>query len=171
MPVAWQAQYTGRPGRAAARVAASGAAAAFCVAGAVHRAAWTSCCCGLPPLGPRLPFAWQAQCTEPPGGAASRVSAAAFARQLPLIIHPSSRTTKHISFITCIHHVSRTILTAQSPLLTSHSSFTTHHYITSHSHLSLSHDTLSHPNSSSLITAPLISTTHHSFTASLLTPH
>ena len=35
MPVAWQAQYTGRPGRAAARVAASGAAAAFCVAGAV----------------------------------------------------------------------------------------------------------------------------------------
>ena len=53
LPVAWQAQYTGRPGRAAARVAASGAAAAFCVAGAVRRAAWTSCCCGLPPLGPR----------------------------------------------------------------------------------------------------------------------
>ena len=69
LPVAWQAQYTGRPGRAAARVAASGAAAAFCVAGAVRRAAWTSCCCGLPPLGPRLPFVWQAQCREPPGRA------------------------------------------------------------------------------------------------------
>ena len=39
------------------------AAAAFLVAGAVHRASW-------------LPFAWQAQCTEPPGGAAARVAAA-----------------------------------------------------------------------------------------------
>ena len=38
LPLAWQAQYTEPPGRAAARVAAAGAAAAFCVAGAVHRA-------------------------------------------------------------------------------------------------------------------------------------
>ena len=70
LPFAWQAQYTGScgargrrwpaaafcvagavytepPGRAAARVAAAGAAAAFRVAGAVHRASWTSCrACG-----------------------------------------------------------------------------------------------------------------------------
>ena len=37
LPFAWQAQYTEPPGRAAARVAAAGAAAAFHVAGAVHR--------------------------------------------------------------------------------------------------------------------------------------
>ena len=113
LPLAWQAQYTEPPGRAAARVAAAGAAAAFGVAGAVRRASWTSCgargrrwgrgcllrgrrstqsllsCAARhhrclwrgrrstqslldelrrawPPLGPRLPFAWQAQYTEPP---------------------------------------------------------------------------------------------------------
>ena len=146
MPVAWQAQYTGRPGRAAARVAASGAAAAFCVAGAVHRAAWTSCCCGLPPLGPRLPFVWQAQCREPPGRAAARVAAAgaAAAFRVAGAVHRASWggciarvrrcfraavATHHSPFIThhlahlihhFIHHVSRTILTAQSPLITSH---------------------------------------------------
>ena len=124
LPLAWQAQYTEPPGRAAARVAAAGAAAAFGVAGAVHRASWTSCgargrrwgrgclwrgrrstqslhsCLAAagaaaafrvagavhslleelrrawPPLGPRLPFAWQAQYTEPPGRAAARVAAA-----------------------------------------------------------------------------------------------
>ena len=43
LPLAWQAQYTKPPGRAAARVAAAGAAAAFRVAGAVHRASWRSC--------------------------------------------------------------------------------------------------------------------------------
>ena len=74
--------------------AAAGAAAAFRVAGAVHRASWTSCGGCLwrgrrstqslldelrrawPPLGPRLPLAWQAQYTEPPGRAAARVAAA-----------------------------------------------------------------------------------------------
>ena len=92
---AWQAQYTERPGGAAARVAAAGAAAAFRVAGAVHRGpgclsrgrrstesvleelwrAW-------PPLGPRLPFAWQAQyIIEPPGQLAARPRWAAFAWQ------------------------------------------------------------------------------------------
>ena len=128
LPLAWQAQYTEPPGRAAARVAGAGAVAAFGVAGAVHRASWTSCgrlaaagaaaafgvagavhraswtSCGArgrrwgrgclwrgrrniqslldelrrawPPLGPRLPFAWQAQYTGPPGGAAARVAAA-----------------------------------------------------------------------------------------------
>ena len=76
--------------------------AAFGVAGAVHRASWRSCgargrrwgrgCLwrgrrstqslleelrrAWAPLGPRLPFAWQAQYTEPPGGAAARVGAA-----------------------------------------------------------------------------------------------
>ena len=100
LPFAWQAQYTEPPGRAAARVAAAGAAAAFGVAGAVHRASCCSargCCWGRgclwhgrrstqslldelrrawPPLGPRLPFAWQAQYTGPPGGVAARVAAA-----------------------------------------------------------------------------------------------
>ena len=56
LPFAWQAQYTEPPGGAAARVVTAGAAAAFRVAGAVHRAsggaaAWS-------PLGPRLPFSW-----------------------------------------------------------------------------------------------------------------
>ena len=40
-------------------------AVAFCVAGAVHRASWRSC--GARGR-PRLPFAWQAQYTEVPGG-------------------------------------------------------------------------------------------------------
>ena len=48
-------------------------AAAFCVAGAVHRASWSSC--GTHGRGPaaRLPFVWQAQYTEPPGRAAARM--------------------------------------------------------------------------------------------------
>ena len=80
--------------------------AAFRVAGAVHRASWRSCGArgrrwaaaaflvaravhrelpGCVSRGRRstqslqeelLPFAWQAQCTEPPGGAAARVAAA-----------------------------------------------------------------------------------------------
>ena len=94
----WQAQYTEHPGGAAARVATAWAAASFRVAGALHRAFWRSCgargrrclSCGRrstqsilqelrrawPPLGPRLPFVWQAQYTEHPGGAAARVAAA-----------------------------------------------------------------------------------------------
>ena len=59
LPFAWQAQFTEPPGRAAARVVAAGAAAAFRVAGAVHRASWRSCA-----LGPQLPFSWQAQYTQ-----------------------------------------------------------------------------------------------------------
>ena len=92
LPLAWQAQYTEPPGGAAARVGAAGAAAAFGVADAVHRASWRSCgargrrwgrgCLShgkrstqslleelrraWAPLGPRLPFAWQVQYTEPP---------------------------------------------------------------------------------------------------------
>ena len=67
----------------------AGAAAASCVAGAVHRASWRSC--GTRGRRwPRLPLAWQAQYTEPPrfpcarqaqytelpGRAAARVAAA-----------------------------------------------------------------------------------------------
>ena len=102
LPFAWQAQYTEPPGGVAARVVARWAAAGFAwqaqsrelpgclsrgrrstqslleelrrtwaplgrgwlrVAGAVQRVSW-------------LPFAWQAQYTEPPGGAAARVGAA-----------------------------------------------------------------------------------------------
>ena len=37
----------------------------FCVAGAVHRAFWRSCG-AVAAAGPRLPFAWQTQYTEPP---------------------------------------------------------------------------------------------------------
>ena len=38
-------------------------AAAFCLAGAVHRASWRSCG-AVAAAGPRLPFAWQAQYTH-----------------------------------------------------------------------------------------------------------
>ena len=97
LPLAWQAQNTEPPGRAAARVAAAGAAAAFGVAGAVHRASWTSC--GARgrhwPLGPRLPLAWQAQYTEPPGRAAARVAAAGAAAAFGVAgaIHRASWTS------------------------------------------------------------------------------
>ena len=96
LPFAWQAQYTEPPGRAAHAWARPSGAAAFRVAGAVHRASWSSCrargrrwaaaafrvagavhraswlgaaCVGA--AGLRLPFVWQAQYT-----AAARVGAA-----------------------------------------------------------------------------------------------
>ena len=54
------------------------AAAAFRVAGAVHRALLDEPRCAWPPLGRgcRLPFVWQAQYTEPPGGVGARVAPA-----------------------------------------------------------------------------------------------
>ena len=113
------------PGRAAARVAVVGAAAAFRVAGAVHRASWTSC--GA--RGRR----WGRGCF--------RVAGATY--HSPLITH-------HLSHLT--HHFSLTIFTAHSPLITCHSSFTTHHY-TSHSPLIT---VSSHLITSQLITAPLL---------------
>ena len=73
LPFAWRVHRA--TGRAAACVAAAGAAAAFCVAGAVHR----------PPLGQAqyTELAWQAQYTEPPGGAAAfRVAGAVHAQSL-----------------------------------------------------------------------------------------
>ena len=104
----WQAQYTVPPEGAAARIVAGVAAAALCVAGAVHRASWRSCgadcrrsgrgcsSCGrrstqsflkelrrgLSPEWPRLLFVWQAQYTEPPEGAAARIVAAVAAAAL-----------------------------------------------------------------------------------------
>ena len=157
LPLAWQAQYTEPPSRAAARVVAAGAAAVFCVAGAVHRASKSSCgargCrCGFAwqaqytetpsgcaaasrvagaihiasksscgargrrcgrggrrstqslqvelrrawlSLGPQLPFAWQAQCTEPPSGAAARVVAAgaAVAFCVAAAVHRASKSS------------------------------------------------------------------------------
>jgi len=86
LPFAWQAQYTEPPhfplqsfleelrrgGRRwpAATFCLAGAvhrasALPLCVAGAVHRAFWRSCG-AVAAAGPRLPFAWQAQYTEPP---------------------------------------------------------------------------------------------------------
>ena len=96
-----QAQYTEPPEGAAARIVAGWAAASLCLAGAVHRAFWRSCGAdcrrlgrgsplrgrrsiqsllkelrrGLSPAGPRLSFAWQAQYSEPPEGAAARIVA------------------------------------------------------------------------------------------------
>ena len=48
-----------------------------------------------PPLGPRLPFAWQAQYTEPPGRAAARVAAggAAAAFRMAGAVHRASWTS------------------------------------------------------------------------------
>ena len=94
LPFVWQALYTDPPGGARAHVGAAGAAVAFHVAAAVHRASWSTSdargrrwgrgCLSRgrrstqsllvelrrawAPLGPRLPFVWQAQHTEPPGG-------------------------------------------------------------------------------------------------------
>ena len=253
LPFAWQAQCTEPPGRAAARVAATGAAAAFRVAGAVHRPPWTSCgtrgrrwgrgCLSRgrrstqslldelrrawPPLVPRLPFAWQAQYTEPPGRAAARVAACwgrgCLSRSrrstqsllgelrrawLPLgprlpfawqaqyteprtscgargrrwgrgcfrvagATYHSPLITHHLSHLT--HHFSLTILTAHSPLITCHSSFTTHHYTTptcpcliTPYHIPTHHSSTSQ---TSLVTAPLLITTHHSSTSHTSTSH
>ena len=62
LPVVWQAQYTECPEGAAARIVAAVAAAALCVAGAVHR----------------VLFVRQAQDTERPEGAAARIVAAVY---------------------------------------------------------------------------------------------
>ena len=96
LPFAWQAQYTESPEGAAACVGAAGPRlasrgrrstesflAAFCVAGAVHRASWRSCgargrrwaAAGFT-WQARLPFAWHTQYTELPEEAAARVGAA-----------------------------------------------------------------------------------------------
>ena len=185
LPFAWQAQYTEPPGRAAARVAAAGAAAAFrvagavhrwswkpatafcvagavhtaswwscgargrcwpaaasCVAGAVHKASWTSCgargrrwgrgCLSRgrrstqslleelrrawPPLGPRLPFAWQAQYTGAPAPASAAVDLSSPLITDPVITSQLLITTHHNSS----HLITYQVITA--PLLTPHSS-------------------------------------------------
>ena len=189
LPFAWQAQYTEPPGGAAAHVAAAGAVVAFRVAGAVHRASWGSCGArgcrwgrgylsrgkrstqslleelrrAWPSLGPRLPFAWQAQ---------SHVT-----HHSPLI------TTPHLTPCHILIHNSSTSQTSliTAPLLipTHHSStsqqlITTHHSSIHHhkpSQLHLSHFTYhiqilitTHHNSSQIFTSQLI-------TAPLLTPH
>ena len=181
----------------------AGAAAAFRGAGAVHRASWASC-------GARG-CRWGRGClsrgrrsTQSLGRAAARVAAAgaaaAFAWQGPLIIHPSSRTTYHISLITShlpfsqlTHHLSHVthhspLITTPHPLVTVSSHLITSQLITApllkpHSSqlhcssqlitaplltlplLITSHRSTSHHNSSPLITAPLIITSHHSFTS------
>ena len=169
MPVAWQAQYTGRPGRAAARVAASGAAAAFCV--------------------------WQVQYTEPPGQAAAagcrrwgrgclsrgRRSAQSLLEGLHRACPPLlSRGSCHSSFT--LHHTPRSTSHSSLAFITSHVPFSqlSHHFshLTHHSPLiTTSHLT---PTYHCLMTPYHIPTHHHSsqlhssaqpITASLLTPH
>ena len=76
----WQAQYIGPAGGAAARVVAAWPAAGVRVAGAIHRAFWRRCCGAWSPAGPRLAFVWQAQYTQPSGGAAARVVKSCCAR-------------------------------------------------------------------------------------------
>ena len=153
LPFAWQAQYTEPPGRAAARVAACWGRGSLSRSRAQYteppdelRRAWL-------PLGPRLPFAWQAQYTEPPGRAAACVAAAGaaacFSRGRRHLSFIPSRTTYHISLITS--HLPFSQLTHH--LITCHSSFTTHHYTTSHSPLVT---VSSHLVTSQLITAPLL---------------
>ena len=187
LPFAWQVQYTEPPGGAAARVGAAGAAAAFCMAGAVHRASWRTCgargrrwgrgcllrCrCSTQslleelrrawaPLGPRLPFAWQAQYTEPPGGAAAHVGAAgaAAAFRMAGAVHITTQ------LITTHHNLSHT----NSSQL--HFSHLTHHSSTAHHNSSQLHFSQVH-FSSQLITTYHIPTHHSSIShTSLLTPH
>ena len=143
LPFAWQAQYTEPPGGAAAGVGAAGAAAAFCVAGAVHRASWRSCGARGRRWGRGCLVAWQAQYTS------QHNSSQLITYQLitaPLLTPHSSQL-----------HCSSQLITA--PLLTGPLLITTHH-------------NLSHPNSSqfhfshltshtSLITSQLLITIHH----------
>ena len=178
LPFAWQAQYTEPPGGAAARVGAAGAAAAFCVAGAVHRASWRSCGAWAP-LGPRLPFAWQAQYTEPPGGAAARVGAAGAAAAFCVAgaVHRASwrscgargRHWGHGCLVMAgaVHITTQLITTYHIPThhsSTSHTSLITAPLLITTHHSSTSHRSTSHHNSSQLITSQLI-------TVPLLTPH
>ena len=165
LPLAWQAQYTEPPGRAAARVAAAGAAAAFGVAGAVHRASWTSCgarggrwgrgclwrgqaqytepswtsCGAWPPLGPRLPFAWQAQYTGPPGRAAARVAAAGAAAAFRVAGAVHRASTSSLTHYLSHTNLSHTIF--QTPSLTHQLWHTIFHTTLSHTifHTQLCH--------------------------------
>ena len=72
----WQAQYTEPSRGAAARVVAAWAAAGFRVARRSTQSLLEELRRAWSPLGPRLAAVWQAQYTEPPGGAAARVVAA-----------------------------------------------------------------------------------------------
>ena len=223
LPLAWQTQYTEPPGGAAARVGAAGAPAAFRMAGAVHRASWRSCgargrrwgrgClwrgrCSTQslleelrrawaPLGPRLPLAWQAQYTEPPGGAAARVGAAAF-RMAGAVHRASWRSCGCLLRGRCsTQSLLEELRRAWAPLgprLPCDGRRSTHHNTTHHnlSHTNSSqlhfshlthHSSTAHHNSSQLhfsqvhFSSQLITTyhipTHHSSTShtSLLTPH
>ena len=117
LPLAWQAQYTEPPGRAAARVA--GAAAAFRVAGAVHRASWRSC--GA--RGRR----WGRGCL---------LRGRRSTQSLHIIFDTLSFSHKFVS-----HHLSDTIL--YTPTLRHHLS---HHLVPHHlSHTTLSHTILHKP--------------------------
>jgi len=106
------------------------------------------------PLGPRLPFAWQAQYTEPPGGAAARVVAAGAAagfRVAGAVRRASIFLTRSFSHHFVTHHFDTPSVT---PLC--HTPSFTHHFVTHH----LSHTTLSH----TIFHTPLCHTpsfTHH----------
>ena len=154
LPFAWQAQNTEPPGGAAARVGAAGPRLAFAwqvqyreLPGCLWRGrrrtqslleelrrAWAPLARGWLSLGSRsiqkascLPFAWQAQYTEPRGGAAARVGCGLQSRFFSrLIITTHHRPTYHIKTSHHkTHHNSSHLITYQvitAPLLTPHSS-------------------------------------------------
>ena len=137
----------------------------FCVASAVQRASWRSCCAlgrRWAPLGRALAFAWQAQYREPPEGASARLVAAGrrwAIHHTPLITHHSSHTIHHTPLDT--HHSSHTI--HHRPFITHHSSHTIHHtpLITHHSSHTIHHTPLdTHHSSHTNHHRPFI--THHS---------
>ena len=151
-------QYTERPGGAAARVTAAGAAAAFRVARAVHRASWTSCdACGR---------RWGRGCLSH-----GRRSTQSVLDQLRRAWPPLGRGchSYHSSQLHLSHHnFSSQLITYQlitAPLLTPRSSqlHCSSQLITGPL-LITSHRSTSHHNSSQLITSQLI-------TLPLLTPH
>ena len=189
----WQAQYTEPRGGAATRVAAAWAAAGFRVAGAVHRASWRSCgACGRrlgrgwlscgrcstqsllkelrrawPPLGPRLAFVWQAQYTEPSGGAVARVAAAwaAAGFRVAGAVHRAFWRSCGAhgrrlgrGWLSCGSTQSLLSDTTLSPTTLWHTIFHTtlsHHFVTHHLSHIIFHTTLSH----TLFHTP--SLTHH----------
>ena len=162
--------------RAWAPLGAAGPRGGFCMAGAVQRASWRSCCAlgrRWAPLGRAVAFAWQAQYREPPEGAAARLVAAG-RRWAARWLLRGRRSTESLlkellrawsplgaagPFIT--HHSSHTI--HHTPFITHHSTHTTHHtpFITDHSSHTTHHTPfITHHSSHTIHHTPFI--THHS---------
>ena len=147
----------------------------LCVAGAVHRAFWRSCG-AVAAAGPRLPFAWQPAIHRHRAWRGRRNT-----QSSTLITNPHSSTSDRSTS----HHNSSQLITSQLitvPLLTPHFSQLPYHIATSHHTLSqlipstaplltpLLTPHLSHQNSSQLHFSHLTSQVHFSHLTSHTSP-